>query len=45
MECSQFYENGRTTVADYHIFMEELGENIKEIGVDLEGADKNLVQK
>ena len=24
--------------------MEELGENIKEIGVDLEDADKNLLQ-
>ena len=32
MECSQSYENGKTTLADYHIFMEELGENIKEIG-------------
>ena len=45
MECSQSYENGKTTLADYHIFMEELGENIKEIGVDLEDADKNLLQK
>ena len=45
MECSQSYENGKTTLADYYIFMEELGENIKEIGVDLEDADKNLLQK
>ena len=45
MECSQSYENGRTAIADYHMFMEELGENIKETGVDLEEADKNLLQK
>mgnify|MGYP006891084055 CR=1 FL=1 len=44
-KLAQSYENGKTTLADYHIFMEELGENIKEIGVDLEDADKNLLQK